>query len=238
MEHTTLSSSASAPKRFNIYSNIHKALRAFMCNTLTSVASMDGGDQHEVDATLAQVRTLASFCQSHLEHENEYLHTALEARRPGSSSVTVGDHEHHEWAITQLGSLIEAVEKTSGAERDDAINQLRGYLAIFVAENLTHMNVEETENIAVLWATYTDAELRGIEQALIASLPPEETAIGMRWMIPALNHSERTELLRNVQAHAPAPAFEGMLAIARNNLSTQDWNKLVRALALPDRLAA
>jgi hypothetical protein len=41
-----------------------------------------------------------------------------------------------------------------------------------------------------------------------------------------------------VRTHAPAPAFEGLLAIARNNLNANDWNKLVRSLALPDRLAA
>ena len=33
-------------------------------------------------------------------------------------------------------------------------------------------------------------------------------------------------------------ACEGVLAIARSNLSEANWNKLVRSLALPDRLAA
>jgi hypothetical protein len=69
-------------------------------------------------------------------------------------------------------------------------------------------------------------------------LPPEETAIAMRWMIPALNHSERTELLTGMKLHAPKPVFEGVLSIARSNLSEANWNKLVRSLALPDRLAA
>ncbi len=237
-QHATQSPSATLSKRYNIYSNIHKALRAYMCNMVTAVAGMDGNDQQEVAATLMQLRTLAAFCAGHFKHEDDYVHTAMEARRPGSSSASAGDHEHHKWAIEELRSFIDTVQQTGGAERDAAINKLRSYLALFVAENFVHMNVEETENNAMLWATHTDAELMGIEHAIVASLAPEETAISMRWMLPALNHSERVQLLSNVREHAPAPAFEGMLAIARAHLGEYDWSKLARSLALPNRLAA
>jgi hypothetical protein len=237
-QHTPSANAVASTKRFNIYSNIHKALRAFMCDTLSSIARMDGDDQQEVDETLGQLRDLADVFAGHLEHENEHIHTALEAREHGSSQETSKDHEHHRWAIEQLRSLGNAVKESIGDERVAAINQLRAYLALFVAENLTHMNVEETDNNAVLWATHTDAELMSIEQAIVSSVAPEEMGIVMRWMIPALNHSERTQLLNGMRDHAPQPVFEGVLAIARTRLTARDWHKLARSLALPERLAA
>lgn len=235
---TAPSSTPAAPKRVNFYTNIHKAIRAFMGNTLTMVASLDGSDQHEVKAALEQVRSLAGFCTSHFHHENEFVHTAMEARQPGSSINTATDHEHHAWAIEKLLALTDAVEQAFGAERENAINDLRSYIALFIAENFIHMNFEENENIAVLWNHYTDVELMQIEQTLVASIGPEEIALGMRWMIPSINHGERVALLTGMRDHAPQPVFEGVLAIARANLSAYDWHKLVRALALPDRLAA
>ena len=47
-------------------------------------------------------------------------------------------------------------------------------LTLFMAHNFEHMNEEETAHNAVLWAHYTDAELVGIHDALVASIPPHE----------------------------------------------------------------
>jgi hypothetical protein len=54
----------------------------------------------------------------------------------------------------------------------------------------------------------------------------------LRWLVPNLSHRERCALLADLQAHAPAPAFEAALAVARPHLSARDWDKLSRALGL------
>ena len=113
-----------------------------------------------------------------------------------------------------------------------------GGLALFVAENLTHMNVEETDNQAALWSAYTDEELIGIERALIASLKPEELMVGMRWMLVGMTPAERSAKLAGIRMGAPAPAFEAILGLARAHLSQKDWRKLSQALALPEPMAA
>jgi hypothetical protein len=78
--------------RFDIYGLIHKALRADMGETLTAVGRMDALDDGETSATLARVRSLLALARAHLEHENDFVHQALEARRPGSSAATAQDH--------------------------------------------------------------------------------------------------------------------------------------------------
>lgn len=241
MQHsaTSLQDSQSAcAQRFDIYRPIHKALRACMSETLQRVGNADGADESEVAATLKQVRELTAFCGMHMKKENTFVHPAMEARRPGSSGYIAADHEHHEFALDKIERLVREAEQAHGEERDIALLQLYRFLAVFIAENLTHMNAEESDNNAVLWATHTDGELVAIEQSIVGSLQPEEKAIGMRWMLPALSHGERVGFLSGMRAHVPPFVFEGVLAIARAHLREADYCKLAAALQLAEPLAA
>lgn len=219
--------------RVNVYAYIHKALRSLMCHTLVTVGRTDPTDTTEVDATLAQVRDLTGLFATHLAHENTFLHSAMEARARGSSATTAGDHTHHEVAINNLNALSQAVAQSSGTARADALTRLYRNLALFVAENLTHMEEEESANNAVLWATYTDQELLAIEASIHQAIEPAEMALCMHWMLPGLNAVERAGVLMGIRDHAPEPVFGGMLGIARKTLSTHDFEKVDRALRQP-----
>jgi hypothetical protein len=60
---------------------------------------------------------------------------------------------------------------------------------------------------AVLWTRYTDAELAGIHHALVASIPPQEMMYILRWLVPFMNPAERSAMMADMQAHAPAAAW-------------------------------
>jgi hypothetical protein len=92
------------------------------------------------------------------------------------------------------------------------------------------MHVEETENNATLWASYSDEELAEIHHAIVASLRPETMAAFMRWIIPALSPVERAGLLTGIRLGAPREVLDRMLAIARPHLGERDWGKLMTAL--------
>jgi hypothetical protein len=225
--------------RYNMYGFIHKALRAFMTDTLLRLGRMDLTDAGEVDATLRQARDLLGFCRVHLDDENRFVHPALEACEPGSAARIAGEHVHHEEDITLLLEQVDALEQLRADDAaGEAANHLYRWFALFVGENFQHMDYEEREHNAVLWAHYSDAELLAIEGALVASLPPQANALGLRWMLPAINHAERMTLLGGIRAHAPAAAFDGALALARSQLDEHDWRKLSAALALPAAQAA
>ncbi|HVY66079.1 MAG TPA: hemerythrin domain-containing protein [Gammaproteobacteria bacterium] len=224
--------------RFEPYRPIHKALRAFMSDTLIAVGRMDTNDDGDVTVTLEQARSLLAILTIHLEDENRFVHVAMEARRPGSAARTTHDHVEHECALGELKMLIESLASTPAPERAPVALTLYRKLAVFVAENLEHMEVEERDNTAVLWAQYTDEELKRVEAAIVASVPPAAMAVAARWFMIGLNHTERVEWLQGMRHGAPQAVFEGALAIARGNLSPRDWNKLAAALALPAALAA
>ena len=230
VKQTSTQSALDSRPRVDIYQNIHKALRACMCDTLVRVGALDGADAQDVAAAIKQVRELVEFCRSHLSHENEFVHTAMEARRPGSSTAIADEHAHHLAACERISALAGLVEQTSGAERTARTEDLYRYLALFAAENMVHMNLEETENNMVLWATHSDAELIALEQAIVASLSPQEKAFDMRWVIPALPADERTQLLLAIRPGMPAAAFDGILQIVQPHLGARDWDKLTNAL--------
>ena len=229
----TLSSAADAAQRYDLYAPIHKALRAFLGETLALVGRMDPDDPHDVFATLGSVRALLEFCTKHLQHENQYVHPALEAAHRGGSLRTADDHLDHEEAIAALAEAVDEVETARGAARAAAAMRLYRQLALFVAENLEHMHVEETHNTDILWSAFDDHALMDIEHAIVGSQPPEEAMHVMRWMIPSLSHPERVAVLSGMREQAPAEAFDAVLELAQARLPQRDWAKLAKALGVP-----
>ncbi|HSB96402.1 MAG TPA: hypothetical protein VLC91_08145 [Spongiibacteraceae bacterium] len=219
--------------RFDIYLAIHKALRVYMGETLGVLGRMDCEDEQDVSVALAQLRELLNICAGHLEHENQFVHKAMERRHPGSTLRIADEHIEHLHALDDLRAAATALEHSAAAERRSAAQRLYRQLTLFVAENFEHMQFEESEHNAVLWAVYADAELLAIEAELVASIPPAEMMVIARWMLANNDHAFRVNMLSGVRAHAPREVFEGLLAVAQSNLTGRDWRKLATALALP-----
>lgn len=224
---------AAAMSRFDMYTTIHKALRAWMCDTLLAVGRVDTEDATELSETLARVRALLAMCRSHLKHENNYVHTAMESRAPGSSGQIGQEHVDHVAAIDALARQTDALERAEAVQRPPLALVLYRALALFAAHNFEHMHVEEIAHNAVLWSHYSDLEIMEVHHALVGSIPPAEMMDVMRWMVPHLNPAERAAVLGDMQAHAPAPAFEAVLEVVRPHLGERDWAKLGQALGLP-----
>jgi hypothetical protein len=223
---------ATQPARLDLYTGIHKALRACMADALLALGRMDPDDDLELADATERVMQLLDFCAGHVHHENEFVHTAIEARAPGAAAALARDHEEHEREIARLAAAVGALRGAPRAERATLAAALYAELGLFVAGNFRHMRREEVEHNAVLWACYTDAELAQIQDALIGSIPPQELLETMRWLVPALNHAERVALLAKVQAKAPPPAFRAMLGVAAPHLRATEWDKLTDALGV------
>lgn len=221
---------ATAPARYDIYRNIHKALRAYMNAVLVRVGAMDTDDEAEMRDVLKEVREMLNFCLSHLEHEDRYVHAAMEALCGGASARTSRDHRQHIDEIRRLEAHIEGLSCANASSRSALALNLYRHLALFVAENMEHMHVEETENNGVLWAYYSDAEIHEIETALVSSIPPETTATALRWMVPHLNPTERASLLRGMRDAMPSDVFSGILATLEPYLDDRSWDRLMNGL--------
>lgn len=217
--------------RPNLYAIVHKALRACLADTLLASGRTDPDDDGEVAHLSTRVRLLCTLYRLHAAKEDQFIHPAMEARRPGSSRRTAADHVQHARALDRLDADVRALEAASGSPRSDATQTLYCDLALFAADDLVHMHAEEVGNNAVLWACYSDAELAQIERELVASIPLAEKVAFIGWMASACSPSERAVLLAGVRASAPPAAFEKMLASIKPRLSDAEWGKLALALA-------
>ena len=218
--------------RHEMYTAIHKALRLLMAETLTTLSRTDAAKEAEVAAALRLVRELTTLCRLHLHTENQFIHTAMEARRPGSANLAAQDHVGHEVAIERVEADALAVEKSSGEARASLIFTLYSRIAVFVGENYEHMNEEETHNQSVLWETYSDDELRGIEGAIVGSHTPDETAAAMRWMIPALPGPQAAALVGGLRAAMPEHVFSGLVGLIAAHPGARQDARLMHALGL------
>lgn len=225
-------------QRHNLYAEIHKGMRVMLTQALAICGRADWLDALDSAHALAELRGMAAFCAAHIEHENAFIHPALEARQPQSAVRIAAEHVEHEHAIDDLLRRADLVERSSGAARVVAGEALYRALALFVADNLLHMHVEETDHNAVLWAYYSDDELFSIHHTLVASLSPHESQQSLYWMLPNISHAERVAMLGGMRANAPAPVYEGTLTMLRPQLTAKDWAKLEAALAAPAQLAA
>lgn len=233
--HAIAPATAPSTPRVDLYAPIHKALRHFMTDTLHRVGRVDVNDAEDMARTLGQLDALLVQCLQHIQHENTFMHTAMEARQPRGASRTADDHlEHHE-SIDALQTDANALRAAPEAERMALALRLYRHLALFVAENFQHMHFEETHNNGVMWAHYSDAEIIDLHHRLLASIPPAENLQTARWMVPALSPAERAMVVGGMKASAPAPAFEAALEVIRPHLDDTAWNKLARAIGIPQQ---
>lgn len=229
---------AQATPRLDLYAPIHKALRAWMFDTVMRVGRTDGLDAEGLQQTLSRVASLLAVCESHIHHEQVFLHPLLEQGRHNAAQAADQAHAGHARDIARLRSLVSQVRESSPAERDSMLMTLYRALSVFVAENLTHMHWEETVHNETLWACYTDAQLMQAHDALVQSITPQEMAETLRHMLPALAPCERLGMLSDMRAKMPPGAFEGILALAHEVLSVHDAAAVLQGLGLPLHLPA
>jgi hypothetical protein len=210
--------------RHDLYGPIHKALRAAMGDLISKIGATDFSDPAAAAVTLAALRRQVAIGASHLHHEEEQIHSALECRSPGATGRLEADHHHHEQAFAELEQLMQAIEAAAGPDRERLGRDLYLRFSQFVAADMLHMAEEETVVLPLLHSLFSDEELIEMERKIVASIPPQEMMIIMSDMIPALHRSERAQFLSFARKGAPPEAFNAILYhAAKPNLHQNDW---------------
>lgn len=222
---------AAAPQRREIYHLVHKGLRAAMSEALVGLGRVDLASRESVASALDAVAELLGLCAEHLEHENAFLHSAMEKAAPGSSTRCAEDHQHHVKTIADLRTRLDEARQAEVQTRERAFKVLYRLLSVFVAENLAHMEIEESTNTALLWQHYSDAELLAIEQQIHAHIKPERMLTWLRWILPNVTRQQRAVMMKGMQAGMPAELFGGILTMVTPHLSEFEREALMADLA-------
>jgi len=215
--------------RLDLYAGIHKGMRAFMAETLVRVGRVDVADTADRDQALDQLEQLLGLCASHLRQENDFIHTAIEARQPAGSGKLAEEHVEHVESIAALREEAAALRKAPDHAAAALALRLYRQLALFVANHLLHMHAEETAHNALLWQHYSDADLAELHGRLLASVGPADKELAARWIVPASTPAERATMIAGMKAELGPEALLGLMAMLRPHLDAPGWAKLAAA---------
>ena len=221
--------------RIDFYAPVHKAYRAFMCDTLVRLGCIDLDDAAQAACVMSQVRALLASMRAHLAHENNFMHPLITST--GQAPASAAEHGEHEREIAELALLTTHAASAAREERDGLTHTLYHRLSLLVADHFEHMLSEEVDNNRVLWAHYTDAQLIETHDALVASIEPATFMEIMGWMLPALTPRELAQVMQGARGSAPPEVFEALLSLAASTLAPERWNKLRAALSVESAVA-
>jgi hypothetical protein len=105
-------------------------------------------------------------------------------------------------------------------------------LASFTSAYLAHQEVEERVLMPALWNALGIEPLMEMHGAILSSISPDDMGRSLSMMLPAMNIDDRTEMLGGMRATAPAPAFPGVCALAKQVLKASDFEALSQRLDL------
>jgi hypothetical protein len=217
--------------RYNIFNQVHKALRALLYDTALLLQQTNFGDGHEADAALDRVKMVVDIFDQHALHEDEHVLTAVQKYEP--SIVDMFEQEHvKDHALSEaLRGLIKvygyAMQAGVKIQTGQAINKAFTEFMIF---NLEHMAKEEVVLNKILWRYHTDAEIIGINQRIVQTIPPQEMAAMSKWMMRGMSGAEISYWLKEVERNAPAHVFAQLLAMAEKELPQQRFLKVAESL--------
>jgi hypothetical protein len=207
-------------KRYNIFNQIHKGLRVVMYETATLIQQTDFSQKHKGNEAIFKLSKTVGYFHGHSEHEDHFIFPLIARVSPATVAAFEEQHSTDEMLMTNLESLIARWY----AEEDPIELAAIGLRVLydfndFVAFNIGHMNKEEKELNEVLWAHYTDAELAGVTQQIVASIPQELLIEESRFMMRAANNQELLQWMTGIKMNAPKEVYGSFLKLLAQEIS-------------------
>src|SRR5690606_6484439 len=133
------------PMRVDLFSTIHKGLRAMLFELSAETARTDVTSTAAVDALVARVERVLAFLDEHAHVEDTFVMPELRALDPLLADELAADHRGLDAVQTEVSLAAEALALADLSQRTRAGAQLLRVVNHLVAVHLLHMNREETE---------------------------------------------------------------------------------------------
>ena len=216
----------------DLFGPVHKGLRMAHANLMIRLGAAELDDDRVLSGLLEHLREHLRLCQEYQGYEEKVIHAALSPHAPGAVQDLDEAHQQHRAILEEIEALARALERAPAAGRRRAMRDLYLAYSRFVAANLAHMADDEQETLPLLQAIFDDSQLAALKTRIIANMTPFLGAAMLRMMAPAMAHSERLTMLRNIRASAAPARFAELLdEVVRPNLAQREWRRLNQALA-------
>lgn len=174
--------------RPSFYREVHKGIRSFLLDLQVRAGQTDWTDAEALGAFRTDAASVFGLLAFHAHHEDAFIAPLLRKAAPEVARILGGSHEDQEETLDDLQAQLAAVDSLAAGHRFSLA------LSRFVGESLVHMADEEEVAMTAMWNAFDDATILEAHGRLVSSIPPETMTAFMRWMIPALNPTERTAL--------------------------------------------
>lgn len=176
--------------RFNIFNQIHKALRALLYDAALTVQQTNFSNAEEAEVALEKIKAVLDIFDKHAAHEDHFILPAIQQYEPSLVNAFEQEHVEDHQLADNLRIVIGGFSKNETAESKLITGHtiLHSFIA-FMSFNLDHMAKEETVLNERLWRFYSDAELRKLNQQIVAAIEPAEMAFTAAWMMKGMNLS-------------------------------------------------
>jgi hypothetical protein len=199
--------------RVDLYSVIHKGLRAALFDGALAVQRTDFGRDAACAATIERVRHLLGLLDEHAGHEDASILPVLRCDAPVVCEELEAEHARLGGLQLDVARLLERVAGATGAERLSLGRRLHERMGGLVAAHLVHMEREEVAGNRALWAHRSDAELLDIHRRIVGSIPGPRMREWAVFLLPALPEPERDRLLEGIKAMLTPADFEPIAAL-------------------------
>jgi hypothetical protein len=216
----------------DLYRDIHKGIRAELFAVTSTAGSIDPSDRCDRAALADHVVSVAGVLESHAHHEDAVIDPVLERHLPDLAAVINDDHARLERMFSSVADLAEAVVDVEACDQRRLLQFLHLDLARFTSAYLGHIDLEERVVMQRLPALLGIDEIAAMHGAIVGSIPPDEMARSLAFMLPAMNVDDRAELLGGIRMAAPPEAFDATIGLARSVLCAVDFSALAERLGV------
>jgi hypothetical protein len=181
--------------RFDLFTGVHKGLRAALFETGALLARTDFAAADAAALAGRAVERVLGFLDEHAAHEDAVVLPAVEALCPEMFVALRDEHARVDGLQRDLAALTARLGGAEAAERVAIGRRVHDRFALVVAEHLRHMQREEHDVQRILWAHHTDDVLRALHGRILGRIPQPRSAEWLGLILPALSDPERAALL-------------------------------------------
>ena len=216
--------------RFDLFTTIHKALRAMIYETGGALQTADFADERATGRAVEGLVPLLGLLQEHHDLEEQFVFPRVKPFEPQLVDELQAQHHEVERLLAVASGALDGARTADGGARLGAGVDLNRRFNELTAVFLEHLAHEEATLLPATWKHFTDEQLGAIQGSIMASMPPERLMQSLEWMFKGLNRMELVEILGGAKATMPPPALDPVRALGAEILAPDAW-EAVRAQA-------
>lgn len=206
---TAASRETPIPLRPDPFAHVHKGLRKALFDLAAQAGAIDAQDAEGISQLANRARDVFRFAEHHAFNEDRFLLPRMETKGMPETRAMRADHQ-------VLEQTLHALADAATLLAQEPLSLRRFYLNLnrFIGQYVLHLDEEETRMLPLIHAQFSDAELAEFGREAVASTAPQDQAMMLAFMFPAMTQEEVNAFFANLRGKASPEAMAHLQGIA------------------------